>query len=87
MDDYKYKSLDADEVSLLNNWETLTGESLESSRVKLKNPETRNGFLGEISRIATQDKLTAISLLETLSTMKATNDFVQQKMRNYLTIE
>jgi len=67
MNDYQHKSLSIDEVSLLADWQVLTGESIDVTRIKLSDPAQREGFLEEIASVWQQKKATIEFLLEALS--------------------
>jgi hypothetical protein len=88
MEEYEYKVLSSEELSLLNEWETITGEPLASSRGKLMNPKWRQNFLDEINVVAEQKKSTIESLFEALSKVRTSDaEKIESKEKEAPTME
>jgi hypothetical protein len=85
MEEYQYKPLNAEETRLLLDWEYFTKEPIQESRIKLKNPETREDFLNEIQQRVEQIRLTAKELFSTLQTVKIEDQ--TEKDHEFLQIE
>lgn len=68
--DYAHVSLDPEEVSLLSDREDLTGEPLEKSRIKLKDPDQRADFLDTIKTFGKLKQATIKDLFNNLAKIK-----------------
>jgi len=64
--DYKHASLTSDETNLLVGREDLSGESIDTTRIKLSDPAQRAGFLDEVAHVVKCQKVIIESLVEVL---------------------